>query len=414
VLDFTTAAPGILPVFPAGAEVSVERMVYLDNAATTFPKPASVHESMNSFYRHYGVNPGRTGCDMALKAEEMIHSTRRRLSDLFNPSLVQRGARKDPNRLVFTANATHALNLVIQGTLQAGDHVVTTATEHNSVIRPVNHMGRRGVTATFVKPDGEGYVDPEAIRRAITPRTRLVVVNHASNVIGVVQDLPAIGSVCREAGVPFAVDAAQTAGVLPIDMAAWGISFLAFTGHKGLFGPTGTGGLCVADDAEITATVFGGTGVRSAYPYHLEEYPYRLEAGTLNLLGIAGLAAGLDFIESRGREAILAHELALLERLQEGIRGVRGITIHGTTRLERRVAVCSLTVAGYDPSDVGTMLDVDYNILTRTGLQCAPLIHEHLGTSPRGTVRLSIGPFNTTADIDHAVTALRRIAASRN
>lgn len=392
----------------------MESIIYLDNAATSFPKPESVHESMSSFYRQCGVNPGRTGCDLALKAEEMIHSTRRRLSELFNPSLVARGVKKDPDRLVFTANATHALNLVIQGTLQPGDHVVTTTTEHNSVIRPVNHMGRRGVTATFVKPDGEGYVDPEAIRRAITPKTRLVVVNHASNVIGVVQDLAAIGAVCREAGVPFAVDAAQTAGVLPIDMAAWGISFLAFTGHKGLFGPTGTGGLCVADDAEIASTVFGGTGVRSAYPYHLEEYPYRLEAGTLNLMGIAGLAAGLDWIEARGREAILSHELALLARLQEGIQGVRGITIHGTTRLDRRVAVCSLTVAGYDPSDVGTMLDVDYNILTRTGLQCAPLIHEHLGTSPRGTVRLSIGPFNTEAEIDHAVAALRRIAATRN
>jgi len=392
----------------------VEPIVYLDNAATSFPKPDVVHEKMSAFYRAYGVNPGRTGCDLALKAEEMIASTRARLSALFNPSLVRAGVKKDPNRLVFTANATHALNLVIQGVLRPGDHVVTTATEHNSVIRPVNHMGARGVTATFVRPDAEGYVDPDAIRRAITAATRLVIVNHASNVIGAVQDLEGIGAVCREKGVLFAVDAAQTAGVLPIDMAAWGISYLAFTGHKGLLGPTGTGGLCVADDAEISSTVWGGTGVRSAHPYHLDEFPYRLEAGTLNLLGIAGVSAGLDWIEATGQEAILAHELALLERLQEGIKDIRGLTVHGTTRLQRRVAVCSVTIAGYDPSDVGTILDVDHDILTRTGLQCAPLIHDHLGTSPRGTVRLSIGPFNTEAHIDRAIAALRHIAAQRN
>lgn len=392
----------------------MENVIYLDNAATTFPKPDAVHDFMSDFYRKFGVNPGRTGCDLALKAEEMIHSTRTRLSYLFNPSLAAAGIKKDPDRLVFTANATHALNLVIQGTLRPGDHVVTTYTEHNSVIRPVNHMVQRGVEATFVRPDGEGYVDPQAIRGAIRPSTKLVVVNHASNVIGVVQNLEAIGAICREAGVVFAVDAAQTAGVIPIDMAAWGISFVAFTGHKGLFGPTGTGGLCVADDAEITGTVWGGTGVRSAHPFHLEEYPYRLEAGTLNLLGIAGMAAGLDWIESRGQAAILAHELKLLERFQEGIREIKGLTIHGTTQLDHRVAVCSITVDGYDPSDVGTILDVDFDILTRTGLQCAPLIHEHMGTSPRGTVRFSIGPFNTEDHIDRAVLGLKTIAARRN
>jgi cysteine desulfurase family protein len=392
----------------------VEQIIYLDNAATTFPKPEEVHDSMGDFYRRYGVNPGRTGCDLALKAEEMIHSTRTRLSYLFNPSLERAGIKKNPDRLVFSANATHALNLLIQGVLRPGDHVVTTWTEHNSVIRPVNHMIQRGVEATFVKPDGEGYVDPADIRLAIRPTTRLVVVNHASNVIGVVQDLEAIGTVCREAGVLFAVDAAQTAGVIPIDMADWGISFVAFTGHKGLFGPTGTGGLCVADDAEIESTIWGGTGVRSAHPYHLEEYPYRLEAGTLNLLGIAGIAAGLDWIEKTGSDAILAHEILLLERLQDGLAGIKGVTVRGTTRLTGRVAVCSVTVNGYDPSDVGTMLDVDYDILTRTGLQCAPLIHEHMGTSPRGTVRFSIGPFNTEEHIESAIAAMTKIAATRN
>ncbi len=391
----------------------MESIIYLDNAATSFPKPAEVHDFMSSFYRHFGVNPGRTGADMALKAEELIHSTRTRLTNFFNPSLAKAGVKKDPNRLIFAANATAALNLLLQGTISSGDHVVTTWTEHNSVIRPINHLVQRGAQATFVRPDAEGYVDPQAIGAALRPNTKLVIVNHASNVTGVVQDAAAIGQVCREAGVPLALDTAQTAGVLPIDMAAWGVSFVAFTGHKGLFGPTGTGGLCVADDAEIASTLWGGTGVRSADPFHLEEFPYRLEAGTLNLLGIAGLAAGQDFLARRGIEAIYAHEMELLKILQEGLAEIRGVKIHGTRRLDRRVATLSITVDNYDPSDVGTLLDVDHNILVRTGLQCAPLIHEHMGTAPRGTVRFSLGPFNTAEHVEAAIRAVAAIAAAR-
>ena len=392
----------------------MEDVIYLDNAATTFPKPDVVHDTMGRFYRAYGVNPGRSGADLALHAEEMIHGARTKLSALFNGSLVRAGKKKDPDRLVFTLNATHALNLVIQGTVAPGQHIVTTAVEHNSVIRPVNHMVRAGAEATFVAPDAEGYVHPEEIRRAIRPNTALVIVNHGSNVIGVVQDLQGIGAVCREAGVPFAVDGAQTAGVVPIDMAEWGIGFVTFTGHKGLFGPTGTGGICVADDARIESTMWGGTGVRSANPYHLEEYPYRLEAGTLNLVGIAGLSAGCDWITERGIDVILRHEIELLAAFQDGVKNVPGVTIHGTTRLTARTAVCSLTVAGYDPSDVGTILDVDHNILVRTGLECAPLIHEHMGTAPRGTVRFSFGPFNTMDHVERAVRGVADIAGSRN
>jgi len=392
----------------------MNELIYLDNAATTFPKPDVVHDTMSSFYRAYGVNPGRSGADLALHAEEMIHGTRTKLSVLFNASLARAGRRKDPDRLVFTLNATHALNLVIRGTVRPGQHVVTTALEHNSVIRPVNHLVREGAEATFVAPDAEGYVHPEEIRKAIRRNTALVIVNHGSNVIGVVQDLHGIGAACREAGVPFAVDAAQTAGVVPIDMAECGISFVTFTGHKGLFGPTGTGGICVADDAHVEITMAGGTGVRSAYPFHLDEYPYRLEAGTLNLIGIAGLSAGCDWIAERGIEAILQHEIELLAAFQEGVAGVPGVTLHGTTRLTARTAVCSLTVNGYDPSDVGTILDVDHDILVRTGLECAPLIHEHMGTAPRGTVRFSFGPFNTMAHVERAVHAVADIARTRN
>jgi cysteine desulfurase/selenocysteine lyase len=388
-------------------------LIYLDNAATTFPKPDVMHDAVLDFYKNCGVNPGRTGCDLALEAEKMIHETRKKFSAFFNPSLAVAGKEKDPNRLVFAANATMGLNLIVNGTVDPGDHVVTTMMEHNSVIRPVNHKVKDGAEATYVVPDGEGYVDPEEIRKAINKNTKLVIVNHASNVTGVVQDLAAIGAACREEGVPFAVDTAQSAGVLPIDMAAWNISFVAFTGHKGLFGPTGTGGVCVADDAEIRGTVYGGTGVRSAHPYHLEEYPYRLEAGTLNLAGIAGLSASLDWVLERGPEAIHGHEMGLLAKLQNGLSQIKGVKFWGTTSLERRVATMSVTVANYDASDVGTILDVEYDVLTRTGLHCAPLIHEHHGSAPRGTVRFSVGPFNTEEHVQAAVKAVAEIAADR-
>lgn len=391
----------------------MEQLVYLDNAATSFPKPDVVHDTVRDFYSKNGVNPGRTGCDLALNAEQLVHGTRRRLSAFFNRSLVASGVEKDPNRLVFTMNATMSLNLIINGMIGPGDHVVTTRTEHNSVIRPVNHKVKAGAEATFVAPDAEGYVDPEDIRTAIRKNTKLVVVNHGSNVSGVVQDLWSIGKVCSDEGVAFAVDAAQTAGVLPIDMTECNISFLSFTGHKGLLAPTGTGGICVADDAEITGTIYGGTGVRSAAPYHLEEYPFRLEAGTLNLAGIAGLSAGLDWIEHKGLQDIHQHEIGLLGMLQEGLSGVDGVTIWGTKSLERRVATMSVTVGDRDAGDVGTILDVDYGIQTRTGLHCAPLIHEHYGTAPRGTVRFSIGPFNTEEHIATAIKAVAEIAGGK-
>ena len=391
-----------------------DELIYLDNAATTFPKPDVMHDAVRDFYRKNGVNPGRTGCDLAIAAEEMIHGTRKKYSTLFNRSLVEGGGAKDPNRLVFTSNATMSLNLVINGTVAPGDHLVTTMLEHNSVIRPVNHKVKEGAEATYVVPDNEGYLDPEEIRKAVKKNTTLVIINHASNVTGVVQDIEAIGRVCKEEGVPLAVDSAQTAGVLSIDMPKCNISFLSFTGHKGLFGPTGTGGICLADDAKIRGTIYGGTGVRSAIPFHLEEYPYRLEAGTQNLAGIAGLSAGLDWVLAKGIENIYAHEMGLFERLQEGLAEIKGIKIWGTRNLQNRVATLSMTVDKYDASDVGTILDVDYGIQNRTGLHCAPLIHEYHGSAPRGTVRFSVGPFNTEEHIEASIKAVAEISAERN
>ncbi len=392
----------------------MDDLIYLDNAATSFPKPDLVHDTVRDFYRSSGVNPGRTGCDLGITAENMILETRKKLTAFFNPSLVKAGKDKDPNRLVFTLNATMSLNLILNGLIQAGDQVVTTHVEHNSVIRPVNHKVKEGAEATFVELDSEGYVDPEAIRKAIQKNTKLVMVNHGSNVTGVVQDLVAIGRVCKEEGVPFAVDTAQTAGVLPIDMVECNISFLSFTGHKGLMAPTGTGGICVADDAEIRCTLYGGTGVNSQYPYHLENYPFRLEAGTQNLAGIAGLWAGQKWLEEQGIQNIHHREMELLAMLQEGLSDIRGLHIHGTRSLENRVATLSVTVDNYDPADVGTFLDVDHSIQTRTGLQCAPLLHDHMGTSPRGTVRFSLGPFNTRDHIEATIKAMGEITAARN
>lgn len=384
--------------------------IYLDNAATSFPKPEVVREAMGSFCRQSGVNPGRSGCDLGLRAEAMVFGTRRQLSGFFNESLVASGHPPDPNRLCFTPNATASLNLIVNGVLEAGDHVVTTVTEHNSVIRPVNHATLRGVEATYVDCDDEGYVDPEEIRKAIRSDTKLVIVNHASNVIGAVQDIEAIGAVCADEGVRLAVDAAQTAGVVNIDMARCNISYLAFTGHKGLFGPTGIGGICVAEGAPIHSSVYGGTGVRSAAPFHIDEWPHRLEAGTPNLGGIAGLDAAQGWIRERGVRKLREHHLSLLERLMAGLGEIDGVILHGHTRLERRVAVCSFTVEGRNPAEVGAFLDVDYGILTRTGLECAPLIHQRMGTFPNGTVRFSIGPFNTTDHIEQAVRAVYEIA----
>ncbi|MCP4231924.1 MAG: aminotransferase class V-fold PLP-dependent enzyme [bacterium] len=391
----------------------MDETIYLDNAATSFPKPDKVHEATRSFYREYGVNPGRTGCDLSINAERMINDTRRKYSDFFNQSLVGTDRRKNPDRLVFTLNATMGLNLIINGATKPGDHIITTILEHNSVIRPVNHRVKAGAEATFVKTDPEGYLDPEDIRKAIKPNTKLVIVNHGSNVSGVVQDLLPIGDICKEKGIQFAVDVAQTAGVIPIDMAECNISFLAFTGHKGLFGPTGTGGICVGDDAEIEGTIYGGTGVRSAELYHLDEFPYRLEAGTLNLAGIAGLSAGLDWILGKRLNKIYRHEIGLFEKLQTGLSEIKGVKLWGTTNLEKRCATLSASVEGYDPEDIGTILDVEFGIMTRTGLHCAPLIHEFYGSAPRGTVRFSLGPFNTENDIDVTLKAVTEIAADR-
>jgi cysteine desulfurase family protein len=381
----------------------VEDVIYLDNAATVYPKPPEVMDRMVELYKRYGVNPGRSGFDLCLVGGDLIEHARAALTRFFGGTT--------PERLCFAYNASDALNILIQGLVGEGDHVVTTVLEHNSVIRPLNHLARDGgAQRVYVPCSADCRVDPDDIARAIRSNTRAVVVNHGSNVIGAVQPLAEIGRVCRERGVLLIVDVAQTAGVIPIDVEAMNIDALAFTGHKSLLGPTGIGGLYVRDGVDVRITRAGGTGVRSAHPYHLDEYPYRLEVGTANVLGIIGLYLAQEYIARRGLDAIYHHEMEIFARLQEGLSRIRGVTLHGTTSLTNRLPVLSFTLEGSDPADTGMLLDVDHRIATRTGLQCAPLIHEHMGTSPRGTVRMSVGPMNTLADAEAAITAVSDLA----
>ncbi|NLH76486.1 MAG: aminotransferase class V-fold PLP-dependent enzyme [Acidobacteria bacterium] len=382
----------------------MSKLIFLDNGATSFPKPEEVYTYMDHFYRNFGVNPGRSGYDLCMEAGLVVEETRKLLTGLFNGT--------DPNRLCFGYNSTDALNIVISGLLKPGDHAVSTTVEHNSVLRPLYHLRRDGVEVDFVPFDGAGFVDPQEIRRRFRPNTRLVVVNHASNVIGTVQPLAAIGRFCREAGIPFAIDASQSAGKVPIDMEAQFLDVVAFTGHKSLLGPTGIGGLYVREGVEIRHTRAGGTGVRSAVKAHLDEYPYRLEYGTPNVMGIAGLKAGVTWVKGRGLEAIHREEMRLARILLDGLKAIPRVVTYCLDSLDDHIAVLAFNVQGMDAADVGTMLDVDFGIACRTGLHCAPLVHEQLGTDKiHGAVRFGIGPFNTEEHVRAAVEAVGRIAA---
>jgi cysteine desulfurase / selenocysteine lyase len=383
----------------------MDPLIFLDNAATSFPKPEAVHVFMDQFFRRCGVNPGRSGYDLCIEAGQLVEDTRRQLAALVGGS--------DPNRLVFTSNSTDALNLALFGTLDRGDHALTTTLEHNSVLRPLYHLFRdQGVDVEHVPFDAKGFVDPDDVARRFRANTRLVAVSHASNVIGTVQPVGEIGARCRARGITFLVDASQSAGKLPIDVGAMAIDLLAFTGHKSLLGPTGIGGLHVAAGVTVRQTRAGGTGVRSAVRHHLEEYPYRLEFGTPNLLGIAGLHAGVRWLQTEGIQVIHAREMRLAAKLRDGLAAVDGVSLVVQDDLTKHIAVIAFTVRGLDPSDVGMMLDVQHNIACRTGLHCAPLLHEQLGTAPRGAVRLSLGPFNTEAHIDRAIEAVGDVARS--
>jgi len=378
--------------------------IYLDNGATSFPKPEEVYTNMDQYYRRLGVNPGRSGYDICVEAGEVVENTRKALTRFFNGT--------DPNRLCFSYNATDALNLIIFGILQKGDHAISTTIEHNSVLRPLYHQEKYGgVEVDYIPFDSKGFVDPDDFPKKFKANTKLVIVNHASNVIGTIQPIKEIGKYCQDHGILFAIDVSQSAGKIPIDMEEQNIDILAFTGHKSLLGPTGIGGLYVREGIEIKHTRAGGTGVRSAVRTHLDEYPYRLEYGTLNTLGVAGLSAGLKWVLEQGMDNLHEHEMKLTSKLKHGLQDVEGVTLYVQDDLKDHISIFLFNVDGMEAMNTGIIMDVDYNIACRTGLHCAPLVHAQIGTSEiHGAGRFGIGPFNTEEHIQAAVQAVKDIA----
>jgi len=386
-------------------------MIYLDNAATSFPKPEQVYRGMEAFVRAAGANPGRGGHRRALEAESLIGETRRLLARLFHAPR--------PERVILGHNATDGLNMAIKGVLRPGDHAVTSVLEHNSVNRPLNQLEKEGIITLTRVPATSGHlVDPEAVARAFTPKTRLVALTHASNVTGTIQPVGAIGRIARERDALLLVDAAQSAGVVPIDVERDGIDLLAFTGHKGLLGPTGTGGLVIGERAEVRPWREGGTGGDSSSPVQPSEYPHRLEGGTPNVFGIAGLREGVRLLLERGVETVLAHERALLATFFAALKDPGRYAWYGADRAlagvadEGRVGLVGLNFPGFSPSEAAAVLDEQFDIAVRSGLHCAPYAHKHQGTFPQGTVRLSVGILTTPDEMRRAAAAFDEVAAA--
>lgn len=377
-------------------------MIYLDNAATSFPKPESVYVAMDRFARHSLANPGRSGHKMALESEHALEDARHRFNRFFGG--------RNPDRWAFTLNCTDALNMAFKGVLNDGDHVITTNLEHNSVSRPLVALAEaKRITLTRVPADAGGTIDPEAIRAAITPKTRLIAITHASNVLGTVQPVAEVGRIAREHDLLFLVDAAQSAGVVKVDVQEMCIDLLALPGHKSLLGPTGTGALYVGSRVSIRPWREGGTGGDSLTPTQPTDFPHYVEGGTPNVLGVVGLVAGLDFVESRGVEAIHKHEIALCARLRNALAELPGVELFGHADANRRVGALCFRCEALPAPELAGLLDQSFNIAVRPGLHCAPYIHKALGTAPDGLVRASPGPFNTEADIDALVEALTQI-----
>ena len=376
-------------------------MIYLDNAATTLHKPPAVAEAVKNAILTAG-NPSRGAHGVSLSASRMVFETRSKLARLFGCPRA--------DHVVFTANSTEALNMAIYGLISSGDHVISTDLEHNSVLRPLYDLQARGAAVDFVPADKTGnirYADMEALFR---PDTRAVVCTHASNLTGNLLDVARISAMAHAHGALLVVDASQTAGAVPIDMAQMGIDVLCFTGHKGLLGPQGTGGLCIRPGVELRPLLRGGTGIHSYDRDQPQEYPARLEAGTLNSHGIAGLNAALDFILERGVQAIGARERMLMRRFYDGVRAVPGVTVYGDFAPQERAAIVALNIRDYDSAEVADALFADYGIAVRAGAHCAPRMHQALGTTAQGAVRFSFSYFNTEAETDAAVRAVRALA----
>ena len=379
-----------------------EPVVYFDHAATSWPKPEAVRAALDGYFGDGGGNPGRAGHRMSIEAARIVEDARDALGELLNAP--------DGGRIALTKNATEALNIAIYGLVRPGDHVVTTSLEHNSVMRPLRDLESRGTELTVVSGASDGTIDIEEVLGALRPDTRLLVTVHGSNVTGALLPIGELAGGARALGVPYLVDASQTAGSVPIDVASIGIDLLAFTGHKALLGLTGTGGLYVADGVAPLPLMRGGTGSKSDEETQPEFIPDRFEAGTLNVAGLAGLAAGVRHLLEFGVPNVASHERALVSRFLEGAAGIPGLTVYGPKAMDQRCGVVSFNVGDLTSSDVSTILDRDYGILSRPGLHCAPGTHRTIGTFPLGTVRFGFGLSNTPAQIDIALDALDDIA----
>jgi len=373
--------------------------IYLDNAATTYPKPETVYREMDRTLRETGASPSRGGYRQSLQASRILFEARESLAALFKVP--------DSSRFIITHSATESLNLAVNGLLLPDHHVVTTTMEHNSLARPLHAASSSGVGVTWACGDKDGYVSVDSIKKALTPTTRLVAMTHCSNVTGALNPVAEIGAMLKERGILFLLDASQSAGSVPIDIPAMNIDLLAAPGHKGMYGPQGTGFLYIAEGIELRPLLVGGTGGGSTELTPPDELPERFESGTHNIAGIAGLKAGTDFIASTGVENIHNHELLLIGQLIEGLSSMAGIKLFNCDLSKPRGSVLSFTVKGVDPAKIGFMLDMDFDIAVRVGLHCAPLAHRSIGTFPEGTVRVSPGIFNTTDDIDSFLTALK-------
>lgn len=376
-------------------------MIYMDNAATTMHKPKEVIDAVVAAMSSMG-NAGRGVNEASLSASRLIYDSREKLCRLF-------GA-EDPRQIVFTANSTESLNIAIKGILNPGDHVIATMLEHNSVLRPLYEMEKKGIRLTIVKSNPEGTLDLADIENAIAPDTKMIVCTNGSNLTGNYIDPEPIGTLAREKGIVFVVDASQTAGVFPIDVQKMKIDVLCFTGHKGMLGPQGTGGMYVRKGLSVRPLLSGGSGVQTYSKTHPTEMPTALEAGTLNGHGIAGLHAAVEYLEKTGVDTIRAREQDLMWRFYEGVKEIPGVKVYGDFSTKNRCAIVTLNIGDYDSSEVSDELLTEYGISTRSGGHCAPLMHEALGTVEQGTVRFSFSHYNTEEEVDTAIRAIRELA----
>jgi cysteine desulfurase family protein len=380
-------------------------MIYLDNAATTWPKPEIVYQTMDRFLREKGGNPGHGSHSLAMAAKRVVDEARTLSAGFIQAPEIE--------RVVFTLNCTDSINLALKGLLKPGDHVITSTLEHNAVIRPLRKLEMEGVTTTRLKPSPEsGVVSVEDIEKEINPRTKMIAMIHASNVNGVIQPVGEYGELARKHNLVFLVDAAQTAGHYPVNVLADKIDLLAFSGHKGPLGPPGVGVLYIGPRVHLDTIREGGTGIASESEIQPDILPNRYESGTVNSLGISGLAAGLKFIQEKGLENLASYEDRLIHQLIEGLSKVAGVLLYKSPGKTGQAPLISFNIQGYEPGEVGAILDQGFDIKVRTGLHCSPAAHKTLGTFPKGTVRVSPGILNTDFEIDQTIKAISQLAGT--